>query len=790
MSINQYQAPQQQENTFNAGRIITKILQKWHWLILSVSICMGVAYIIDRYTKPTYQISSLLHVKPATNDKTNVSNILYGDAAYSIAGSLSNEILFLKSRSLIEKTIRDLDFRVDYFKRGQFVTSELYKYNPIEVLVDSSSTYFPYETDISCIVKSKNSFILTTEEESLSGISQQIYKFGQLIDIKGFKCVINLRYQDTPQDEEIIFRVHSIEGLTNQYRNKLLISQAAKESSVLKLSLEGQTPQKAIDFLNQLTINLIENNIREKNTISSRTVNFINQMLNQNKDSLSNIENKLERFKGDNSIVSVQVKGGQLMGDIKQLEQDKVILLSANQYFNYLEKNLRQSDDAQIVVPSSLGVQDATLNAAIAEIINLQLENRMLKADNKLKNPYIELNNQKIAELKQSSLDKIKSLRAVNEITLQNINNRINLAQNSQQKLPSAEREYNNISRNYNISESLVQFLMEKRAVADITRASNTSDYKQVDIARIESGPVKKKGFDFKIALLAGLFIPLAFIVISDLLNDKVNSRDELMKLTPLPLLGIVVRGSTQKSLTEAKAQKTALAESFRSVRSNLSYISENNGLSKIILFTSSISGEGKSFCAKNLGFVLSLSNKRTLLINADMRKVGNYQKDMGIEQGHGLSNYLSGMLTLAETVQQTQFENLYVIHSGELPPNPSELLLSGRMKQMLNTLKDEFDYIIIDTPPIGLIADGLELMKSSDVNIIVTRQGYTKKSFLNYINELYIHQKYPNMAVLFNDVNLTKSDNAYGIGSYGYGYYAEDSKKSIVKRLFSKSSN
>jgi capsular exopolysaccharide synthesis family protein len=266
--------------------------------------------------------------------------------------------------------------------------------------------------------------------------------------------------------------------------------------------------------------------------------------------------------------------------------------------------------------------------------------------------------------------------------------------------------------------------------------------------------------------------------MLTDLLNNKIISREELLRLTPLPLLGIIVHGNTQKNTTEANTLKTALSESLRSIRSNLSYISESNGRSKVIVLTSSISGEGKSFCAYNLGHILSISNKKTLLINADMRKPGNYGNELGSESGPGLSNYLSGMSTLNSVIQKSQFEDLYVINSGDLPPNPSELLLSARMKHMLDELKYEFDYIVLDTPPIGLISDALELMKQADINIVVTRQGYTKKSFLSYINELYLNQKYPNMVVVFNDVSLNKSTFTYGAVGYGHGYYTNNKDK------------
>ncbi|MDO1449786.1 polysaccharide biosynthesis tyrosine autokinase [Rhodocytophaga aerolata] len=778
MTTNQPQADSQ-DSLFNVQKILFSLLSNWYLVVICLVFFGGVAYFIDRYTRPVYTLSSLVYVKP-DNDKSNISSILYGEEAFSPSRNLSNEIIFLKSHSFIEKTLTDLDFGVSYFKQGKFVVSELYKNSSIKLVIDTSSTFIPYYTQFTCTIKTVRRYILSTEDEQLSGISEKMYEFGEVAEYKGFKFIINLQKEHITPDEEVLFHINHIDGLANHYKNALYINPVGKEASVLKLSIEGNTPEKEKDFLNKLCANFIANNLYEKNSMASKTVDFINQMLSQNKDSLSTIENRLERFKGNNSVVSVQEKGSQLMEEIKQLEKDKATLLSANQYFTHLEVNLRDNEESQIVIPSSLGLEDATLNNVIGELITLQTENRILKADKRLKNPYIDVNNQKIAELKNSIFQRIRSLKAINDLKLADINRSVNNYVSSQKKLPSAEREFNNISRNYTISESLVQFLMEKRAEAAITRASNASDYRMVDAARIESGPLKKKVFDYKLALLAGLAIPIALIVLLDLLNTKINSREELVKLTPIPLLGVVVHGTGEKVLSGTRNLKNALSESLRSVRSNLSYLTENNGESKVVLFTSSISGEGKSFCAINLSHIIAISGKKTLLINADMRKQDNYDIELNIKNKFGLSTYLSGMSILSAVIQPTELNHLWVIPSGDLPPNPSELLLSGRMNQLLAELKEQFDYIILDTPPVGIIADGLELMKQSDINIIVVRQGYTKKAFLNFINELYAQQKYRNMALVFNDVDIKKSGHGYGVGNYGYGYgyYIEDKQK------------
>jgi capsular exopolysaccharide synthesis family protein len=762
-----------QDNLYDIKRILLKVLSKWYLLVITVGICMALAYLLDKYTKPVYGLSTLLYIKP-DNDKANVSSILYGEETFGTSRNLSNQMIFLKSRLLIEKTLNDLDFDVSYFIKGKFITAELYKDSPIEVIVDSTSTYIPYYTDFSCSILTAGKFVLSVDEkENLPAFTNKTLKFDEWNEIDGFKFKVSLRYPVLQPGEALIFRVNSIEGLTDYYINSIYVSQFERDASVLKISYEEETPDKGKDFLNQLVYNFIENNLQEKNEIASRTVNFINQMLNQNKDSLATIESKIERFKGNNTVISVQEKGTLLVSELKQLEKEKAELLTVNQYFDLLENSLQKGDE-QLVIPSALGIEDASLTAIINELISLRLENKMLKADNKLKNPFIEVNNQKIEELKNTLKEKIKTQKAINTINLANINQRINTSYASQQRLPAAEREFKDISRNYAISETLVQFLMEKRAEAGIARASNISDYKMIDAARVESGPIKRKQFDYKMALLAGLAIPIVCIVLLDYINNKISSKEELVKLSQVPLLGVIVHGDKANTLFDKKSLKSAFVESLRSVRSNLNYLSEHTDVSKIILVTSSVSGEGKSFCSTNISYILALSGKRTLLIKADMRKVEAAEKELGVKAGLGLSEYLSAMASLNDVIQPTYFENLFLINSGNIPPNPSELLLGDRMKQLLADVKAAFDVIILDTPPIGIVSDGLELMKQSDINLIVVRERYTEKPFLKYINDLYVNHKYKHMAYVYNDANLNKTAYGYGVSKYGYGYYAD----------------
>jgi len=351
-------------------------------------------------------------------------------------------------------------------------------------------------------------------------------------------------------------------------------------------------------------------------------------------------------------------------------------------------------------------------------------------------------------------------------------------------QLPAAERQLINLNRTHELSEGLYVFLMQKRAEAGITTAATTSDARLVNAAAVKALITPKPRQNYLVALFLGLLLPAGFIFLKDLLNNKVTSAEDIAKLTTLPLLGMVGHSRKEQTGLIDQNPKSALAEAFRTVRSNLRFMtSVTPDQGKIFVVTSSISGEGKTFSAKNLAYIFAISGERTLLINADMRKPNN-NTDFGVSSGLGLSNYLAGYVSLNEVLHHTLQENLHILPSGDIPPNPSELLMGKRMGDLVKELKSRYDYIILDTPPVGILSDGLELMQLADANIFMVRQAYTFKSFLTSIQQQYESGKIHNTAILFNDVDYKKLNYGYGYG-YGYGYYSDDEQEKPWWRIF-----
>jgi capsular exopolysaccharide synthesis family protein len=775
------------QQTLDVKKITRKILNNWYWLAISVGICLGVAYFKNKYSKDLYRVATSVYIKQSKDQENSAGDLLLNKNENGLSLNLYNESFFLKSRSLIGNTLKDLNFAISYFRRGKLKTTEVYKSLPIEVVYDTASTYIPYHTPIACTIKSGRTFALKSDNEALNqALGTKEYEFGKPIQIKGFRFFVKLKDTPATVNESIVFSINNFEDLVSQYHDALSISSGVKESSVLTVSLITEVPEKDIDFLNQLLVNFIDNNLVEKNSVSSKTSQLIDQLLSQNRDTLNQIQQDIERFKGRNTIVDVKTKGEQIQANIRELEQQRSSLLMANQYFTYLDNTIRQSNDfSQLVIPSNLGINDAVLSKNIEALITLQSENNLLQSDNKAKNPYFELNSKQINELKNTVLTSIRSLQAANTISLANLNKRLGALQGFQQQLPSAEREFVDIHRSFTVSEGLVSFLMQKKAEAVIARASNNPDYKVIDQARQEGGKIEPQPMtNYRNALLIGFLVPVLLIVLLDVTNNKVVTKNDLVHAIELPLLGIVGFGKQTLSINTSKYKTSILAESFRSVRTNLSFFIPEENRSNVLLFVSSVSGEGKSFCSRYLAYVLAITGKKILLINADLRK-GEEGNDLEAEGFTGLSNYLSGKYNMQEVILKTKVNNLYYIKPGEIPPNPSELLLNERMNRLIEETKIHFDYIIIDTPPMGICADGLALMRFADLTIGVVRQNYTLKSFLSNLNEIYLKHKRTKMAVLFNYVDMKKLSPGNNLGYYDVGFYEKASGKSLLQKVF-----
>ncbi|MEK6481634.1 polysaccharide biosynthesis tyrosine autokinase [Catalinimonas sp. 4WD22] len=593
---------------------------------------------------------------------------------------------------------------------------------------------------------------------------------------------LTLRLNSLPESSgRFYFIIRNFEKLARNYKNKLAIYPYSKESSVIDISIETSVPQKEIDFLNELTHQYTIVSLEDKNKSTSQSLTFIDEQLETTFDTLQVIEQELENFKSRNSFSQASTMMERSFDKISDLESQKATLLVNDKYYKaiqqYLEEN-RALDE--LVAPSGFGPQDVLLNNLINQLATLQIEKNTYLIEGSAKNPYVKEVEGKINNIKATLSESLQNMIASNQMSLTQVNNRIASLENEISVLPEAERKYVNIKRLYDLNESIYNLLLQKKVEAGITQASATVDNKVIEPAYlVNTLPVKpRKTRNYIISVIFGILFPMGTIFLLDKISTTINSKAEIEKYIDLPLIGSISQNEKNYPLAVHQSPKSPTAESFRVLRSNLRYAVRNQDTNKTFLITSMISGEGKTFCSVNLAIALALSGKKTLLIDSDMRKHQPISELNLDSQRKGLSNYLIGDALLDEIIQSTPINNLEVIASGPIPPNPAELLMEGAMDVMMDVLKSSYEYIVIDTSPIGLVADAQIMMSHSDACLFIVRQKFTQKESLRLLTEIKEQNSINNAHIVFNDV-----ESSYGY--YGYGYYIYPQKKKSLFKSF-----
>ncbi|MFD2515625.1 polysaccharide biosynthesis tyrosine autokinase [Pontibacter locisalis] len=763
-------------------KLLNKALMHWYFIAASVLISLVGAFLVNRYTIPQFEVQSTVMISRPVDEGATATAILYGSEVFKGSKSFQNEIMLLKTKALAAKTLQKLNFGVSYYQQGNVKLTETYNTSPIQVVVDSATVNFPYGVLFKVDFANDNSFKISTENPGWKPLfDNKLFVTGNTYNINGFFFTVKSNGEGlAAYQNEILFIVNDPEQLAGYYASALDVSPLPGGASVMAMKLNGPTPAKDMDFLNAHMRTYDENNLAIKNTNAVNTLNFIDSQLAEISDSLAIIENRLEMLKKNNSSLTAgNIAAGAASGALEAIQSDRASILTNDKYYKYLKNYIVKGMELEhVVVPSSLGINDPILNGLIAELITLQSEINVLQKNEVQANPrlinQIKLKQDALAVLKGNILESLASIKATNDMAIKELDQKIAKTLSELRRIPAEERKMLNVKRLFDISEGLYVFLMEKRAEAGIAKAANASDVTILSDAYVARQIAPNSSKNYFTAFLLGLAIPLGLIFLKEFFNNKITTVEDLKVYTTIPVLGMVGHNSRDSSNLINQSPRSALAEAFRTVRSNLKFMVDTPAEEgKIIVITSSVSGEGKTFSAKNLAYILAISGERTLLVNADMRKPNN-NVDFGVNSNHGLSNYLAGHTSIEDVIHTTIQEHLYILPSGEIPPNPSELLLSQRMNVLVQQLKSSFDYIIVDTPPVGILSDGMELMQIADASIYMVRQDYTLKSFLMNIQQQYEAGKIKNTAILFNDVDYKKLNYGYGYG-YGYGYYAED---------------
>jgi len=785
---NPYQSPYQNPmvpedeergHEFNIMEWVMRILHYWYLFLISILVAFSFAFLKNRKWIPMQMSSCTLIIKESNPYGTNQNSaLMQGFGVGTGYSNVNNQMIMLGSYDLTARVVDSLPFlNVEYITRGRFKTRNLYRTSPIIVdYRELSPNVYNYYFRVDFL--NDGSMHIETDEENPQ-VSMDI-RYGEPIHCQFFTGVI-WPTENMVQSGHIFFRFCERGAIVDDFLSRLTLNFVTDGSTVLRISLVGDTPDRDCEFLDKLQDVYLLQNLERKNRVAENSLQFIDKQLNDLQSQLSVSEGAITDFRQENKFSDVSSYAGTLMGRLADYDQEGLNFRLKETYLNYLDHYLSQQiEQGAVVAPASLGVTEPMLTQFVTQLNELQLQRSQLTK----KNAYYAKYTNDIEHVKEGLGEVIKTLRASLEIEKQELQKRYDELDKEMQKLPAKELEMIGIERNYRIDDTYYTFFLQKRAEASIQKASNTPDNEIMDRARVSvTTNADAKSKTMTTYLIIGFLAPLVLIVLSELLNDKVRSPKEASKLGPFRLIGALSHCHNQNPIHVKVNPRSRYAEMLRSIRTRIEFIVQRKtGIS--ITVTSTESGDGKTFMATNLAALYAMTGKKTILVDLDIRKPNIHDK-LGLENGVGMTNYLIEEATLDEVILKDIPFDFHVIRAGTVPPNPGELVHSDRLTELLEKLRKEYDYIIVDTSPVGQVPDAYSIIEQTDTTLFAVRCVKTSKSACRQtLEQLAIDHSEKIQLVLtdlpsegfhhgfnYSYANSYGIRTGYGYSKYGYSY-------------------
>jgi capsular exopolysaccharide synthesis family protein len=769
---NDFQNLNQSFSNVDFRRIAFKSLSLWYLFFIFIAIGVVWAFLKNRYATRTYPISaSILFF--GKDETSSGAELLYRNALVSTKRNYLNDPYLMKSNLIVKRVVEELSFNVQVILDGDISSSELYDL-PFKIECPTFAQSGQYE--FSVISDKKFKIDLVNKIQNISNSRE--FDFNTKFTFDGKEFLVSVIDQNQLLDyKSKLLRVvvNASNSIAENYSDQLILRWAEEGSGVMNMSVFGSTPQKEIDFINGVIKSYQRYDLDNKNRTADRTVEFIKSQLEIISDSLKQFEIQLERFKQDkHTNGDFNADAQRMFTRAEGFENQKATLLLRTSDYNYLKEYLEKEEDLnQVILPSSLELNDPILTGLIGKIMDIQLDAKLF-LDKKTKgksNPLIESKLERIANLKKEITESMNNQRNLDKIKIDYLSAQVKAIDKLFEAIPFNQRKLISITRKYTLYETLYLFLLQKKAEGEISRSGNASDLIVINPPRVTGGSITPSVFqNYAIGIIMGFLIPLAFAFASELLSNKVQELSDIGRFTSIPLIGGIGHKKEGGNLQVLSNPRSAITESFRALRSNLSYFVGGQKKSSVFLITSSISGEGKTFTSINLASVLSLSGKKTLLVGADLRRP-KLAAEFNVKDSVGLSSFLAGIVTFNDAVQRTSYDYLDVIAGGPIPPNPSELLLGDSFRDFIEKAREAYDYVVIDTAPMSLVTDSYSLFQYADHVIFLVRQKVTPKVLLRQIDEYYTSKKVSKISILFNDLFSGLGSQFSDGYTYTYGY-------------------
>ncbi len=761
------------EEVINFKELLEKIIDNWKLFPIAFVLCFAFAFIYLKTTTPQYEVSSKVLVNGVNNSGglNQAISLLGGLDVGSSNSGIEDNMEMLKSYSLSMQMVKQLRLNVRYFDNSGFLKKEeLYgKTNPI-LLLTEPTLQDTIQSTLSINIKRSAS---DTKDRIIIEYKDAEYTYETDNIDNGIETdfgVITLSINSLPQEYNYIILLSPLAVTAKSYTHRLNTAQTQQWSSILSLSIVDNIPERAIESVDKTVELFNENAVNDKNATVQVTASFIDARLKLLSEELGDVEQDVEAYKRQNQLTDVNEQARMFVGMNSEIERRRMDIETQLNIIQAVENFINQNTDYTLV-PNNVGVNDATLTSITTKYNELVLERTRLLRSTNADNPVVIELDARLAATRANLISSIKNIKNSIEITRGDIYNQIKQNTAKIGDIPTQERQLVEIKRQQQVKEALFLFLLQKREETTLSLAINTDVVKTIDPAMLIAQVAPKKQIILMAAFLLSLLIPCAIIYLLSLLNNKIENRAELERKCKVPVICEICKNNESANIVVKEGKNTPIIEMFRLLRTNLQFMLTNQ-THKVIMVTSTESSEGKTFIAANLAISLAMTGKKVAIVGMDIRAPQLF-KYFDLRSSKGVVSYLTELdLKANDIIQKSGInDNLVCISSGPIPPNPSELLLSPRVDELFKELSEYFDYVIVDTAPVGLVSDTLLINKVANLTIYIVRENYSKKEAIEYVNDYKHNNRLNNLCVLFNDTSLKKT---YG---YSYGYTTKNNE-------------
>lgn len=773
-------------SSFDYKAFLIKLLMYWPWILGCVAVFLIGAFFYLKTLTPLYTVSSSVLIKNESKGGANGADLADLGFVTSSTQSFDNELEILRSRTLIKKVVTALDLYISYSVPGRFRDTELYKQSPVKVWVTpEEAEHMGYTTVQMHFHNQQLHEVQVTHkgQEWKKTVESLPAVFSTPIGVFTFSVADSAQQTVQPVPEVIQAIVVSPNGAAASFRNQLAVAPGSKSTTIAQLSFTSSQTARGIDFLNKLVEVYNEEGNNDKNEVAAKTAEFIDERIRIINKELGTTESQLASFKQRAGVVDIAADATQAAGEQANYERayaENEVQLSL---VNHLKNHILSESSQYEVIPANIGLNNSDLNTVVQNYNQMLIERKRLLRTSHEDNPAVQSLNASIEVMRNSVMGAIQTAEKGLLINRQALQAQTRKYAGKVSDAPVQEKEYLSMSRQQEIQANLYLMLLQKREENNITLASTANNARVIDEPLAGGQIFPTPSQTYMIAFVLGLSFPIGLIFLFGVLQFKIQTRGDVEKITNLPIVGDIPLTSeiSEGAIVVRENRNELMEEVFRSVRTNIQYMLLEG--QKVILFTSTTSGEGKSFNAGNLACSFAFMGKKVVIVGLDIRKPGLNKVSQLSHKEAGISQYLSNpehtdLLSLCQV--STISPNLYILPGGATPPNPTELVARQALDNAIQQLKQHFDYVILDTAPIGMVTDTQLIARVADLSVYVCRSNYTAKSEFKLINELHQDGKLPHLSVLINgiDMNKRESGSYYGYGKYGkYGHYGYGKK-------------